>query len=217
MSSEMWFRKTIYILVVCKSIHSVPVDPYLTPMKPTLPYAFEETHNTQDPEHQSIPSPKLGKIGSSSTGIDYFGPSHPQVFENEVDFDTKYEKNEFRNQWQTKNAENKDKEEFIRFLRSILWEADEEDTIKNNQIQSRQLHSNYLATGGAYYGNQYGVPHKQAALLRWQGVLGRPMPQILKKKGLAAQAYRGFEDTCYKLACTLGINKLISQLGQMFG
>ena len=71
--------------------------------------------------------------------------------------------------------------------------------------------------GAGYQGNNLLAMKQQQNLLRWHGVLGRPMPQILKKQGVVGQAYRGFEEGCYKLACTLGINRLISQIGRMLG
>ena len=115
-------------------------------------------------------------------------------------------------------TEDVEKEEFIQVLRSLLWDADESDNfIDDNESQGRQFGANYSPIGGGYAGNNRLAMQQQQNLLRWHGVLGRPMPQILKKQGLVGQAYRGFEDGCYKLACTLGINRLISQIGRMLG
>lgn len=235
MISERWIRKTIYILMVCRSIRSVPIDmsydvmkqndatlsgykslsapkwPYTTPMKPTLPYTFEKTHNMQKFRHKTNMNSTLSDISSSFRGI-----NHSTISENEINFVQKKDNNQISIPLQIHNAEKKDKEEFIYFLRSLLWDAEVEST-QNDQIQGRQLNLNYSPIGGGYYGNQLGMTQQQQAILRWHGVLGRPMPQILKKQGLASQAYRGFENTCYKLACTLGINKLISQIGRMLG
>ena len=94
-----------------------------------------------------------------------------------------------------------------------MWDA-EDNYIDDTAEKGRQFNPNYSQLGG--YGNNLRFQQQQN-LLRWHGMLGRPMPQVLKRKGLAAQAYRGFEEGCYALACTFGINRLISQIGRMLG
>ena len=89
------------------------------------------------------------------------------------------------------NEEDSDteKEDFVTLLNAILWNADEDDP------KGRQFH-------------QY----------RRKGLLGRPMPQILKRKGsMASNLYDEFTNTCYTISCMFGINKVASQISRMLG
>ena len=194
---------------------SPPMFPYTPPMKPTRPYAFESgleiTKGRMNPSSGS----KLSEIVSSipdispSKGIDTILP------ERSINSISQYYEDVSN---ASSNEKTKEKEEFIQVLRSLLWDTDEEENfIDDNESQGRQFGANYSPIGGGYAGNNRLAMQQQQNLLRWHGVLGRPMPQILKKQGLVGQAYRGFEDGCYKLACTLGINRLISQIGRMLG
>ena len=185
---------------------SPPIWPYTPPMKPTRPYAFEPsldfTNKDSTPSSvskiseivSSLPHQLQSKVSDSKLSQSYDNDSGSFMLE----------------------EERKEKEEFIQVLRSLLWDADEEENnIDDGESQGRQFSQNYYA--GTYGGNNRLAMHQQQNLLRWHGVLGRPMPQILKKQGMVGQAYRGFEEGCYKLACTLGISRLISQIGRMLG
>ena len=84
----------------------------------------------------------------------------------------------------------KERAEFVALLNAILWDADTEDTGEERQFS----------------------PYRR------KGLLGRPMPQILKRKGtMMADIYDEFTDTCYGIACMFGINKLASQISRMLG
>merc|ERR1711994_1060480 len=85
---------------------------------------------------------------------------------------------------QYEEEKKKEKDEFIHFLRSLLWDA-EDNYIDDTAGKGRQFNPNYSQLGG--YGNNLRFQQQQN-LLRWHGMLGRPIPQVLKRKGLAAQA-----------------------------
>ena len=184
---------------------SPPIWPYTPPMKPTRPYAFEPRLDITNKDSTPTPVSKISEIVSSLPNILQMKGS-----------DSKMSHSYENDPGSTLEEESKDKEEFIQVLRSLLWDADdEENSINDDNSQGRQFSQNYI--GGGYAGNNRLSMQQQQNLLRWHGVLGRPMPQILKRQGLVGQAYRGFEEGCYKLACTLGINRLMSQIGRMLG
>lgn len=213
-------------------------------MKPTLPYTGgdqKKVHRIMHPSKfnsksddssdtggdqkkvykimypSKLHSKSLDSSDSSFIGLKHFSEDNPQFIGNEINQEIQNyaNKNIVNGFLEMEEQEKKEKEEFIQFLRSILWDA-EDDSEEENESEGRRFNSNYVTNRGGLYGTPPNI-NRQQSLLRWHGVLGRPMPQVLKKKGFAAQAYRGFEDTCYKLACTLGINKVISQLSRMFG
>ena len=186
---------------------SPPILPYTPPMKPTRPYAFESG--------MASSGSKLSDIVSSIPDMSRSKGSDSILPRSSINSISQYY-DDISNASLDEKA--KEKEEFIQVLRSLLWDTDEkENFIDDNESQGRQFGANYSPIGGGYAGNNRLAMQQQQNLLRWHGVLGRPMPQILKKQGVVGQAYRGFEEGCYKLACTLGINRLISQIGRMLG
>ena len=87
-----------------------------------------------------------------------------------------------------------EEEDFINLLNRILWGPDLDD-YDNFDEQGRQFSSS-----------------------GWRGLMGQPMPAVLKKEGgIARSLYRGFTSSCYSLACRLGINRLASRLGRLVG
>ena len=240
---KLYCKRIVYMILLCGSIHSAPLDisdgtsknsdatlsvyrsltapkwPYTPPMKPTRPYTFETNYHFENVNKKSSPNPKISEIVSSLSDIKQLKNEESINSQDAINFISQSQDNDIKSSFKTENEEIGEKQEFIHFLRSLLWDA-EENSIVDEQSQGRQFHSNYspIATNhyANRYGNQLGVKQHQS-LLRWHGMFGRPMPEILKKKGLAAQAYRGFEQGCYKLACTLGINRLIGQIGRMLG
>ena len=96
------------------------------------------------------------------------------------------------NQEVLETSNEQERQDFIRLLNMILWDEDPEEE------NGRQYH-----------------PHR---LFGWRGLLGQPMPQLLKKQGTVANTiYDEFANTCYSFACVLGINRLASQLGRIMG
>ena len=190
----------------------------INPMKPTLPYTggdHKKEHAYMDPTQANFKSSDRSDLPILE--MTHYSGGHPQFFENEIsDGKQNYaNKNSVGGLLEAKDQKKQEKEEFIQFLRLILWDA-EDDSEEHNESEGRQFNANYLTNNGGYYGTQSNIDRQQS-LLRWHGILGRPMPQVLKKKGIAARVYEGFEDTCYSLACTFGINKVISQISRMFG
>ena len=192
---------------------SPPIWPYTPPMKPTRPYAFESNFDMSKSDNTQ--SPKSSGSVSSLPNASQSKNSDSKISQSTINF---ISQNYDNNLDQSSEEKRKEKEEFVQVLRSLLWDADEEDnSINDEESQGRQFGPNYSQMGAGYQGNNLLAMQQQQNLLRWHGVLGRPMPQILKKQGVVGQAYRGFEEGCYKLACTLGINRLISQIGRMLG
>ena len=238
MGFQILIKRIVFILVVCKYVNSLPIDtsnekqdksgatlseyqslsppkwPYTPPMKPTRPYIPEQNPILTKGYYQS--SPTFSEIVTSYSDSDsaQFKKDDIKISDNEINLISQNYKDDFKTYSQIKQEKKKEKEEFIHALRAILWDAEDNSTDEEDQNQGRQFGSNYSPVGG--YGNNFNI-RRQQNLLRWHGLMGRPMPQILKRQGLAAQAYRGFEQGCYKLSCTLGINKLISQIGRMLG
>ena len=242
MCSKMYCKTIVYMVLLCGSIHSAPVDisdgtsksdatlsvyrslsapkwPYTPPMKPTRPYTFETNYNSQNVNKKSSPNPKISEMVTSVSDPTQFQSEDSIFSQSAINFISQNYDHDVKSSFKTQNEEIKEKQEFIHFLRSLLWDA-EENSIEDEQNQGRQFNPNYSPIGvNAYanrYGNHLGIKQNQN-ILRWHGVFGRPMPEILKKQGLAAQAYRGFEEGCYKLGCALGINRLIGQIGRMLG
>ena len=198
---------------------SAPKWPYTPPMKPTRPYTFETNYNSQNVNKKSSSNPKISEVVSSLSDPSQLQSKDSMISQSATNFISQSYDNDIKSSSQTENEEMKEKKEFIHVLRSFLWDA-EENSVDDEQSQGRQFNYNYGQVGANAYGNRYGNQlgvKQQPNLLRWHGAFSRPMPQILKKQGLAGQAYRGFEQGCYKLACTLGINRLIGQIGRMLG
>ena len=235
MTSNWYFGAILIIFMVCNTAISIPLNgsylsqkkqatstgyrslfppkwPYTPPMKPTRPYTIEES-DLRDIQHRPSHNSKLDdsslpQIGTS--GLDEQKSMANQISVNAV---PQNQDTQMFTYMQYEEEKEKEKDEFIHFLRSLLWDA-EDNYIDDTAEKGRQFNPNYAQLGG--YGNNLRLQQQQN-LLRWHGMLGRPMPQVLKRKGLAAQAYRGFEEGCYALACTFGINRLISQIGRMLG
>ena len=92
------------------------------------------------------------------------------------------------------NEDIKDKEAFFRLFNMILWSQSEDDS------QERR------------YGYGLGFnPYLQ------QGLLRRPMPVMFKRQDqLSGSMYRSLVDSCYGLACKLGLGGMFSSLERMF-
>merc|ERR1712038_593000 len=74
---------------------------------------------------------------------------------------------------QSSDEKRKEKEEFVQVLRSLLWDADEEDnSINDEESEGRQFGHNYSQMGTGYQGNNLLAMQQQQNLLRWHGVLG---------------------------------------------
>ena len=235
MTNDWYFGAILMFFIVCNTAISIPLNgsyssqkkqatstgyrslsppkwPYTPPMKPTRPYTINE-NDPEDIQRSSNPNlnlvdPSLPQVVTSGLNQQKFMAHQKSVNAVPQTPDT-----QTLTYMQYEEEKEKEKDEFIHFLRSLLWDA-EDNYIDDTVEKGRQFHPNYSQLGG--YGNNLRLQQQQN-LLRWHGMLGRPMPQVLKRKGLAAQAYRGFEEGCYALACTFGINRLISQIGRMLG
>ena len=235
MTSNWYFGAISVIFMVCNTAMSIPLNgsylsqkkqatstgyrslsppkwPYTPPMKPTRPYSIQE-NDVEDIQHSSNHNLNLVDPSLPQVGTPGLNQQKSMAHQKTVNALPQNQDTPTLTYMQYEEEKTKEKEEFIHFLRSLLWDA-EDNYIDDTAEKGRQFNPNYAQFGG--YGNNLRLQQQQN-LLRWHGMLGRPMPQVLKRKGLAAQAYRGFEEGCYALACTFGINRLISQIGRMLG
>lgn len=94
------------------------------------------------------------------------------------------------------NEDIKDKEAFFRLFNMILWSQSDDD--------SQERRYGYNGLGGFN-------PYLQ------QGLLRRPMPVMFKRQDqLSGSMYRSFVDSCYGLACQLGLGGMFSSIERMF-
>lgn len=80
---------------------------------------------------------------------------------------------------------------FHRFVNKLLWD---EDADEDNEADGRRLNN-----------------------FRRRGLMQRPMPQLLRRdNNFVGQSYRGMVDTCYGIACSLGLQSLADSIARMF-
>jgi len=97
--------------------------------------------------------------------------------------------------------EEQEREDFVALLNSILWDEDSVGDAAADDDGSRQY-----------------KPPSVRQMIGFRGLMGQPMPDMLRNKdSLARTFYDEFTNTCYGLACVLGINKLAGQLGRLIG